>query len=229
MIMTNRLKLYCAWFCPFAQRAWIALLEKGIDFEYIEYNPYKEKTREFLQLNPRGLVPVIEANGKSVYESDVCIEFVDEYGGKQNRLLPTDTLDRAKMRIVSGYISREITPLYYRMLLKQDKNIQESVKSELLSNLKTLMEFKSDSYPFFGGDKLAMPDIMLAPFAMRFPVLQHHRGFQIPDTEEYKAVHKWINACQNQPSVMQSTCDTDKSIMIYASYADGTAAVRSKL
>nr|UEP55617.1 glutathione S-transferase tau [Mytilus galloprovincialis] len=227
--MTNRLKFYCAWFCPFAQRAWIALLEKGLDFEYIEYNPYKEKTKEFLQLNPRGLVPVIEVNGKSVYESDICIEFVDEYGGEKNRLLPTDTLDRAKLRIVSGYISREITPLYYRMLLKQDKKIQESVKSELLSNLKTLMDFKSDSSTFFGGDKLSMPDIMLAPFAMRFPVLQHHRGFQIPDTEEYKAVHKWINACQNQPSVMKSTCDTDKSIMIYASYADGTAAVRSKL
>lgn len=52
--MPAKLNFYCAWFCPFAQRAWIALLEKGVNFEYIEYNPYKEKTKEFLQLNPRG-------------------------------------------------------------------------------------------------------------------------------------------------------------------------------
>ena len=64
----SKLKLYCAWFCPFAQRAWIALLEKGVPFEYIEYNPYAEKTPEFLKLNPRGLVPVLEVGGKSVYE-----------------------------------------------------------------------------------------------------------------------------------------------------------------
>lgn len=35
-------KLYCAWFCPFAQRAWIALEAKGVDFEYIEQDPYNK-------------------------------------------------------------------------------------------------------------------------------------------------------------------------------------------
>ena len=86
--MSAKLNFYSAWFCPFAQRAWIALLEKDVAFEYIEYNPYKEKSDEFLRLNPRGLVSVLEVNGQSVYESDVCIEFIDEYGGATNRLLP---------------------------------------------------------------------------------------------------------------------------------------------
>lgn len=44
-------KLYCAWFCPFAQRAWIALEAKGVDFEYIEQDPYN-KTPEWLSINP---------------------------------------------------------------------------------------------------------------------------------------------------------------------------------
>ena len=47
-------KLYSAWFCPFAQRAWIALLAKGTEFEYVEKDPYN-KTPELLAANPRGL------------------------------------------------------------------------------------------------------------------------------------------------------------------------------
>ena len=34
-------------FCPFAQRVWIALEEKGIPYEYKEVNPYK-KEKHFL-------------------------------------------------------------------------------------------------------------------------------------------------------------------------------------
>jgi glutathione S-transferase len=34
------MKLYNAWYCPFAQRAWMALVYKGIDFEYVEVDHY---------------------------------------------------------------------------------------------------------------------------------------------------------------------------------------------
>lgn len=50
--------LYSGWFCPFVQRAWIVLEEKGLEYEYKEINPYK-KEASFLKLNPRGLVPTL--------------------------------------------------------------------------------------------------------------------------------------------------------------------------
>ncbi|MFA9420073.1 MAG: glutathione S-transferase N-terminal domain-containing protein [Gammaproteobacteria bacterium] len=34
------MKFYNAWYCPFAQRAWMALVYKDIDFDYIEIDPY---------------------------------------------------------------------------------------------------------------------------------------------------------------------------------------------
>ena len=50
--------LYCAWFCPFAQKSWIALVHKGVEFEYREQDPY-HKSPEWLAINPRGLVPAL--------------------------------------------------------------------------------------------------------------------------------------------------------------------------
>mmetsp|Transcript_25682 Transcript_25682/g.102448 ORF Transcript_25682/g.102448 Transcript_25682/m.102448 type:complete len:94 (-) Transcript_25682:234-515(-) len=35
------LTLYCSWFCPFAQRAWIACEEKHVPYAYVEVNPYE--------------------------------------------------------------------------------------------------------------------------------------------------------------------------------------------
>ena len=224
-----QLKLYCAWFCPFAQRAWVALLEKGVPFTYVEYNPYRGNTPEFLDLNPRGLVPVLETGGQGVYESNVCVEYVDEIGPKETQLLPIDPLERAKSRLMCEYISREIVPLWYGMLLKQNTSVQEGIKSLLLENLKTLMNMKFDGGPYLLGNTFGMPDILLVPFTMRFPVLEHYRGFTVPDSEDFNTFREWMTASHNNRHVVATTPSADKAIKVYESYADGTAKVRSKI
>jgi glutathione S-transferase len=59
---------YFACFCPFVQRAWIALellgqgvsteeaKKAGFDYRYVEVDPYK-KPKELLEVSPKGLVP----------------------------------------------------------------------------------------------------------------------------------------------------------------------------
>lgn len=71
------LKFYAGWFCPFVQRAWMVLEEKKIPYQYIEVNPY-HKPQSLLSLNPRGLVPTLEYEGKPLYESNVIMEFLDD-------------------------------------------------------------------------------------------------------------------------------------------------------
>jgi len=41
------------------QRVWIALEVKGINYQYIEVDPYK-KPANLLEINPRGLVPAVK-------------------------------------------------------------------------------------------------------------------------------------------------------------------------
>ncbi|MFT5111079.1 MAG: glutathione S-transferase [Parasphingorhabdus sp.] len=53
------MKLYSAWYCPFPQRAWLALVQQNIDFEYIEVDPY-DKDEQWLNTSRQmGQVPVL--------------------------------------------------------------------------------------------------------------------------------------------------------------------------
>ena len=70
----SRPVLYKAWFCPYAQRTYLAMLANGVDFQIKEQDPY-DKTPEFLAINPKGLVPVLVHKGKSIVESGEFFDF----------------------------------------------------------------------------------------------------------------------------------------------------------
>jgi hypothetical protein len=54
---------------------WIALEAKGLQYQYIEVDPYK-KPRSLLEVNPRGLVPAIRHGDWGCGESNVLMEYV---------------------------------------------------------------------------------------------------------------------------------------------------------
>ncbi|OWF54937.1 glutathione S-transferase U26-like [Mizuhopecten yessoensis] len=217
----SKVKLYCAWFCPFAQRAWIAFLEKGLPFEYVENNPY-EKTPELIAVNPNGLVPVIVLEGgRSVFESSVCIEYVDELDQEGKQILPRDPYERAQVRMWSEFINKKIIPPFYQMLAAQEKEKQEKIKLALLEHLATFSATIDDSGPFFSGKSFGMVDMMLCPFSLRFgPVLKHFRDFEVPNTDRYRKFHKWMDACHTHPSVVPTIADDRKITAVYRYYAE---------
>ena len=60
---------------PFVQRVWIALQYKGLEYQYIEVDPYK-KPESLMELNPRGLIPALRHGEWRCYESAVLMEYV---------------------------------------------------------------------------------------------------------------------------------------------------------
>jgi hypothetical protein len=60
------------------QRIWIALEVKGLQYQYIEIDPYK-KPQALLNVNPRGLVPAILHGDWGCGESTVLMEYVCFY------------------------------------------------------------------------------------------------------------------------------------------------------
>jgi len=216
-------KLYTAWFCPFAQRAWIGLLAKNVDFEYVEQDPYN-KTPEWLAINPRGLVPTIVHNGKSIYESPVCLEYADEVWRSQGvELLPEDPYDRAYVRIWSDFVSKKLVPPFYSILMKPPGEERETARQAILANLLQFTKAMDPTGPFFTGPNLGLVDIMYAPWAARMFVLKHFRGFEIPKNPEYERYWTWWEAVRENTHVKATLQDEEKLLKTYERYADGSA------
>ncbi len=74
----------------------MVLHEKGIDFDVHEID-LSNKGEEFLKVSPYGKVPVLRANGTSLYESNIVNEYLDEVYGPP-RLMPENPEERASVR-----------------------------------------------------------------------------------------------------------------------------------
>ena len=220
--MSSSTTLYNAWFCPFAQRAWLALLEKGVQFTYVEQDPYN-KTPEWLAVNPRGLVPAIVHNGKLIVESTVCIEYVDEAWSTDRHLLPSDPYERAQVRLLADHITKKVAPPYYQLLMKKSKAERAEAKKNIIESLTALFESDpSSDGPFFGGKSFNKVDIMLAPHAYRIRlILKHYRGFTVPnDTPELQRFHRWLDAVVQYDTFKKTLPEEQRLIEEYKRYAD---------
>jgi len=244
--------LFCSWFCPYAQRVWIALEEKGVPFRYVEINPYEdalapgaytktalsleEKRRrypDFVAASPRGLVPALchaAEEAVTVCDSMVMLEYVDE-AWEHAPLLPETPAERARVRYWSVFANEKIIPFYYRLLMARDEPARAAAAESLRSGLVTwagAMAKEGDG-PYFLGPTFSYADLMLFPWVERlYTVARAYRGFElIPPADaprdELVRLHSWYHACRARPSVARTLADEKQLIANYAGYADDTA------
>mmetsp|Transcript_72593 Transcript_72593/g.206742 ORF Transcript_72593/g.206742 Transcript_72593/m.206742 type:complete len:300 (-) Transcript_72593:798-1697(-) len=154
-----------AWFCPFAHRAQIALEHTGVRYEWVEALGWNAgpagtwehtKTQELVGSSPNGTVPVLvdQPTGEVVYESAVCIEYIDDlaqtpaslygpesYAAAASRsftppsLLGATPQRRADARLQSSWVNKELCSPYYAILVKQDDDERRVEFEKLLSSV----------------------------------------------------------------------------------------------
>ncbi|KAL8561938.1 hypothetical protein ACOMHN_001264 [Nucella lapillus] len=221
MAGNSTVKLFSSWFCPFAQRSWIALAEKGVQFELREIDPY-DKTPEFLALNPRGLVPTLLHDGHTVYESLIVNEYICDVWPQEPKLMPDDPYQRAQARIWIDFVSKKIVPTFYYILQKQTSAEQEEGKSRMLQNLRAFSAAMNEQGPYFFGGEISLVDIAVLPFALRFYILGHYRGFALPRDGSLRRIQAWLDACKARPAVQRTLAPSDDLLKKYQRYADDT-------
>ncbi|CAF3748204.1 unnamed protein product [Adineta steineri] len=207
------LVFYAGWFCPFVQRTWLALEEKEILYEYREVNPYK-KEKEFLDINPLGLVPAIAYHGKALYESLVLNEFLEDEFTSSKPLLPKDSFERARCRLWIDHLAKKFTSAFFRTMQAQEEDKQKEALNELVETLKTYLDQVKG--PWFLGEQFSLVDITAAPWIFRMYILEEHRRFKDELVggcwPEYKKLIK------ERPSVIKTSSDRQRYMEFYQRY-----------
>ncbi|KAI1880146.1 hypothetical protein JX265_001767 [Neoarthrinium moseri] len=256
------LKLFSGWFCPFVQRVWLALEEKGIPYQYIEgkpvtihpyattgnpplthcpVNPY-HKGEDLLRSNPRGLVPTLEvAPGKSLYESIVLLEYLEDAFPDHRPLRPADDYQRARARIWSDFVTSRVIPAFHRLLQFQPSRVEggggggedrlDALRAEYRAKLLEFARDMDPAGPFFLGPELTTVDLVMVPWALRHWVFDRFKGgLRIPepgaggrDEEAWARWRTWLDAMQRKDSVRNTTSEEQYYLPIYKRYADDEA------
>jgi glutathione S-transferase len=238
--------LYTSWFCPFAQRAWIAAEESGAPYQWVEINPYEvdpvneggytkkslplHKKSElhpgFVEASPRGLVPAIQHNknhDETVWESMPVSEYIDAAFGA-GTLAGATPLERARIQIWSAHCTDRIQKQYYRALMSQDEATLKDATAQFHRECRALASSMSDDGPYFLGDRFSLVDIALAPFWQRMLwVGGHYFGLEFPKEPEFDRLHKWWEACAERESIKNTLVCKERLIASYSDYNQDVA------
>lgn len=91
----------------FEMRVRIALDEKEIKYEYSEQD-LKNKSDLLLKMNPiHKKIPVLIQNGKSVCESLIIVQYIDEVWNDRSPLLPSNPYERAQARFWADFVDKK--------------------------------------------------------------------------------------------------------------------------
>mmetsp|Transcript_17284 Transcript_17284/g.56176 ORF Transcript_17284/g.56176 Transcript_17284/m.56176 type:complete len:270 (+) Transcript_17284:37-846(+) len=245
--VSRRLTYYSAWFCPFAHRTTLALEHHGLEYEWVEALgwetrqatgaeaftaterrewQYHWKHPDLLKANPDGMIPTLVLGDKTATESIACMELIDDLGRETSskRLVPEDPWLAADVRVWAEKVNKTICSEYYNCLVK-DADVDRKEAFERLVNARDAFAERLEASSYFAGrQEPSLVDFVLLPYAYRFYVLDHYRGFTLPPNDKYDA---WLDRCLAMPGVEKTLPDRDRYLKHIDKYATGRA--RSKV
>jgi len=139
----------------------IAMLEKGLEFE-LEPDCRPSQSPELLARSPMGKVPFLEVDGRTLTESQVICEYLEEaYPARP--LYPRDPLERARVRELITYMELHIE-LVARRLYPQvffgrppEETLKQAVAKELARGIRAFRT-RARFAPYIAGAELTLAD-----------------------------------------------------------------------
>jgi glutathione S-transferase len=196
------MKLYNMNLSNFATKCRIAIYDKGINVEMAAVPGGDSHSPEYLNINPFGKVPALDADGIAIAESEVINEYLEEKFPKPP-LLPKTPEARAQVRIMTRfhdlYLEPPIRALFPQMNPKtRDNKVVNEKLTEINNRLDQLEKMLPDS-GFACGD-FTLADCAFAP-TMFFAVNLLGMFGAKPPLEGRAKLAKWWTHVQTRPSV----------------------------
>mmetsp|Transcript_30733 Transcript_30733/g.82297 ORF Transcript_30733/g.82297 Transcript_30733/m.82297 type:complete len:269 (-) Transcript_30733:212-1018(-) len=227
---------YSAWFCPYAQRAWIALEAKNVRYRWVETVLYeehpstkrslslaqkKELTPGFVECSPRGLVPGLECGSDRIFDSLPLMEYIEE-AFEGSSLMPSSLASKAHIRSGIMLWSELVVRKFYSLLMSKTPEAVELEKQALLAGFEEMVPYFCRDGNFFSSHGFSMFECSALPWFQRLPVLRKYRGFALPDGEPYRRLTAWYEACLAVPCFARTVVDETRLVQCYVGYANGT-------
>ncbi|MBX3721410.1 MAG: glutathione S-transferase family protein [Turneriella sp.] len=139
----------------------MALKLKGLAFEEVRAAPSRDA--DYLKINPLGVIPTLEIDGRFLAETHPTLEYLDEIYPETTPLMPKDPVDRHRVRQIVNYIDIHIDkPI---RLLRDFHNLNEGtsdalkklVLKEVAQGVESLNRTVKFS-PYIAGNEITLAD-----------------------------------------------------------------------
>ncbi|KAJ4470447.1 glutathione S-transferase III [Lentinula aciculospora] len=197
------LKLYSHEISTSAQRVVCVLIEKRVPFEIVEVNFLKGEHKEpaYKEMQPWGLLPVLDDSGFRLYESRaICRYIAEKYADQGTQLIPPPTeleergLFEQGLALEAGTVDPCVLAALNEKLFKPFKSgipCDDELYAVLLKRVELVLdvyEIILGKQTFIGGNHYTLADIYHLPNGF---ALQVQCGEQVFLSEKRPNVARW--------------------------------------
>lgn len=159
--------------CPYVERSRVVLHEKEVAFEQTMID-LDDKPDWFLEISPRGKVPVLVVDDNPIFESYVINELLEELYPEPS-LFPDDPLEKAEGRswIVfnNDVLMKHAAGLWFADHPEKRQRAEDELRTALKKVEKELRT--RDKGPYFLGEDFSLVDAVYAPLFTRWEATKH--------------------------------------------------------
>ncbi|KAH9650458.1 glutathione s-transferase u8 [Citrus sinensis] len=196
-------KLHGVWASAFCYRVIWALKLKGIAYDYIEED-LSNKSALLLKYNPvHKKVPVLVHDEKSVCESIVILEYIEEMWPYNPSLMPSD-YPMIELWLISGL-----------NLPKTGVQDQENTMKEILEMLKTVEEHGLGEKKFFHGDKIGLVDIAFASIVYWLQIIEDVARVKLFESHKFTSLHGWFENFKRVREIEENLPNRDELLVFF--------------
>jgi len=218
-LAAGKVRAYVTCYSPFSERVVIALALKQIPTEIININ-LSDKPDWFTAKTPLGKAPVIEYEGKFIYESLVIVEYLDAVFSTGEKLIPADPVEKAKQFMLMEQLNA------FHMDWKTEegwvRNRNDQKKIDGVYSAYDGYEALLQKSAYLAGDKPGFVDYMNWPFVQQILTVEVlSKGNVKMTAEKYPKFVAYIENMKAIPTLNELLFTPERHALFIDSYAKG--------
>ncbi|KTC66611.1 glutathione S-transferase [Legionella adelaidensis] len=185
--------------CSLTVRIIINELDLKTEFESVDLKKKKtDKGEDFLKINPKGSVPVLQLeNGEVLTENAVILQYLADSNNATHLLPNIDNFNRYRILEWVNYITTELHKTFANLF---NPTIPEHLKNEVFIPLiKTKFDFinKKIRQPYLMGNDFSLPDAYL------YVIMRWAKNFNI-DLSSFDKLSQFFRQMETREAVKKS-------------------------